>query len=78
MAVAVVVENGCIIIRKRLRRRGVHVQVPAERTVHWLEDGFGEQKMEGSFGAGIVKISSCSRMVSVKNREIAVLVWDGK
>lgn len=30
--------------------------LPTERTVRWLEDGFGEEYAEGSFGAGTLKM----------------------
>lgn len=30
---------------------------PTERTIHWLEDGSGNNDMEGSFGAAWLNIS---------------------
>ena len=33
---------------------------PTERTVHWLEDGSGNNDMEGSFGAAWLNSVGCA------------------
>ncbi len=42
----------CDVSRKRLRERGVCIQVRKERAVLGLRDGLRETDTEGSFGAG--------------------------
>ena len=54
-----------------LGRRGVHANTPTERTVHRLEDGLGRVRMEGSFGAGMLK--GCETMDG--SRKVGIFDW---